>query len=139
MKEISCLINLIAFYNKMTSLVDKTIAVDFSKAFDTVSDNMFIDTLKKYGLAKRIVRTAAGWLKERPELVAQFSSVVFELCLFVQLADKRTEEELGVPFSEESCGLKSIFEINVMDIARIFMERNVQEHRNGNPLKSRFE
>jgi len=29
--------------------------------------------------------------------------------------------------------------MNVMDIAGIFMERNVQEHRNINPLKSKFD
>jgi len=46
----SCLINLIAFYNKMTSSVDKGRAVDFSKTFDIVSDNTLVDKLMKYGL-----------------------------------------------------------------------------------------
>lgn len=47
---------MIAFYNKMTSSVDKGRAVDFSMTFDTVSDNVLIDKLMKYGLDKWIVR-----------------------------------------------------------------------------------
>lgn len=51
----SFLTNLIAFYNKVTCLVDKGKAVgvvylNFSKAFVTVSHNVFIYEVTKYGL-----------------------------------------------------------------------------------------
>ena len=57
MKVKSCLTKLIAFYDEMAGLVDKGRAVDvvyldFSKAFDTVSHNIFIDKLMKCGLDK---------------------------------------------------------------------------------------
>lgn len=53
MKGKSCLINLIACYNEVTSLVDEGTAVDvvhlnFSKAFSAVSHNILIDELTKY-------------------------------------------------------------------------------------------
>lgn len=49
--------NLVAFYNEVTSLVDKWKAVDvvylkFNKAFDTISHNNIMDKLIKYGLDK---------------------------------------------------------------------------------------
>ena len=57
MKGESCLINLIAFYNEVPSLVDKGRAVDvvhlnFSKAFGAVSHNILVDELTKYRLDK---------------------------------------------------------------------------------------
>lgn len=53
MKTKSCLTNLIAFYDEMTSLVDKGRAVDsiyagFSTGFDTVSPNNLTDKLMEY-------------------------------------------------------------------------------------------
>jgi len=57
----SCLTNLIAFYNGMTGWVDEERAVgivylNFSKAFDTVSHNILISKLRKYGLDEWSVR-----------------------------------------------------------------------------------
>lgn len=50
-------INLIAFYNEMTSLMNETRAegvvyIDFSKGFDSISHNVVIDKLRKYRLDK---------------------------------------------------------------------------------------
>lgn len=61
MKGKLCLTNIIAFYNKVASLVDEGRAVDvvyldFSKALDIVSHNIFIDKLTKYRLDKCTVR-----------------------------------------------------------------------------------
>lgn len=52
----SCLVKLIVFNNKITSSKDKGRTVDFSKFFDTVSDNMLPGKLIKPGLGKWIVR-----------------------------------------------------------------------------------
>lgn len=50
-------INLIAFYNEMTSLMNETreedvVYIDFSKGFDSISHNVVIDKLRKYRLDK---------------------------------------------------------------------------------------
>lgn len=49
------MINLITFCDEMADLVDEgrtvnTVCLDFSKAFDTVSNNILIDKLLNYGL-----------------------------------------------------------------------------------------
>ena len=51
----SCLTNVIAFYDGMTSWVDEgrvvdVVYLDFSKAFDTISCNILIGKLRKCGL-----------------------------------------------------------------------------------------
>jgi len=68
----SCLTNLIAFYNDMTGWVDEGRAVDvvyldFSKAFDTVSHNILLEKLRKYGLDEWSVRWIENWLNGRTQ------------------------------------------------------------------------
>uniref|UniRef100_K7EYU7 Reverse transcriptase domain-containing protein n=1 Tax=Pelodiscus sinensis TaxID=13735 RepID=K7EYU7_PELSI len=73
-KNKSCQTNLIAFFDKITSLVDKGEAVDviyldFSKAFDTVSHDILIDKLGKYNLDRATIRWVHNWLDNRSQRV----------------------------------------------------------------------
>jgi len=66
----SCLTNLIAFYGAMTGWVDEGRAVDvvyldFTKAFDTVSHNILLGKLRKYGLDEWLVGWTENWLNHR--------------------------------------------------------------------------
>ncbi|GAB0208304.1 mitochondrial enolase superfamily member 1 [Grus japonensis] len=70
----SCLTNLIAFYDGMTSWVDEGKAVDavyldFSKAFDTISHNILISKLRKCGLDEGSVRWVENWMNARAQRV----------------------------------------------------------------------
>jgi len=70
----SCLTNLIAFYDGMTGWVDEGRAVDvvcvnFSKAFNTVSQNILLGKLRKCGLEKWSVRWIENWLNGRAQRV----------------------------------------------------------------------
>ncbi|GAB0206646.1 mitochondrial enolase superfamily member 1 [Grus japonensis] len=70
----SCLTNMIAFYDGMTSWVDEGRAVHavylhFSMAFDTVSHNILIGKLRKCGLDEQTVRWVENWLNGRAQRV----------------------------------------------------------------------
>jgi len=70
----SCLTNLIAFYDGTTDWLDEGRAVDvvyhdFSKAFDTVSQNTFLGRLRKCGQDEWSVRWIENWLNDRTERV----------------------------------------------------------------------
>ncbi|GAB0207907.1 mitochondrial enolase superfamily member 1 [Grus japonensis] len=70
----SYLTNLIAFYDGMTGWVDEGRAVDvvyldLSKAFDTVSHNIFIGKLRKCGLDEWTVRWVENWLNGRAQRI----------------------------------------------------------------------
>jgi len=70
----SCLTNLIAFYDDMTGWIDEARAVDvvyldFSKAINTVSHNILLGKLRKYGLDERLVRWIENWLNGRTRRV----------------------------------------------------------------------
>ncbi|PKU47387.1 rna-directed dna polymerase from mobile element jockey-like [Limosa lapponica baueri] len=66
--------HLIAFYDVITGWLDKRRAADviylnFSKAFDTVSHNILIRKLRKYGVDEGAVRWAESWLCDRTQRV----------------------------------------------------------------------
>jgi len=58
----SCLTNLVNVYEEISDLVDEGKAVDFSKAFSSVSHKILIDKLMKCGLDKKTVRWIINWL-----------------------------------------------------------------------------
>jgi len=69
-----CLTNLIAFYNGINGWVDQGRAVDVvnldcSKAFETVSHNILILKLRKFGLDEWTARWVENWLNGRAQRV----------------------------------------------------------------------
>ncbi|CAM5157187.1 unnamed protein product [Eretmochelys imbricata] len=73
-KNKSCQTNLIAFFDRVTSLVDRGEAVDvvyldFSKAFGTVSHNLLINKLGKYNLDGATTRWVHNCLENRSQKV----------------------------------------------------------------------
>ncbi|KAK4813811.1 hypothetical protein QYF61_026415 [Mycteria americana] len=72
-QQLSCLTNLISFYDKVTRLVDEGKAVDvvyldFSKAFDTVSHSI-LEKLAAHGLDGCTLRWVKNWLDGRAQRV----------------------------------------------------------------------
>jgi len=70
----SCLTNLIALCDSVTSWVDEgrtvdVVYLDFSKAFNTVSHNTLLGKLRKYGLDEWSVRWIENWLNGRTRRV----------------------------------------------------------------------
>ncbi|GAB0185971.1 mitochondrial enolase superfamily member 1 [Grus japonensis] len=70
-KDKSCLTNLIAFCDGMTSWVDegREVDIDFGEAFDTVSHNILTSKLRKCGLDEWSVRWVQNWLNGRAQRV----------------------------------------------------------------------
>uniref|UniRef100_A0A8C3I187 Reverse transcriptase domain-containing protein n=1 Tax=Chrysemys picta bellii TaxID=8478 RepID=A0A8C3I187_CHRPI len=78
-KNKSCQTNLIAFFDRITSLVDKGEAVDvvyldFSKAFDTVSYDILINKLGKYNLDDATIRWVHNWLDNHTQRIVMNGS-----------------------------------------------------------------
>ncbi|CAM5112215.1 unnamed protein product [Natator depressus] len=73
-KNKSCQTNLIAFFDRVTSLVDReevvdAVYLDFSKAFDTVLHDLLINKLGKYNLDGATIKWVHNWLENRSQRV----------------------------------------------------------------------
>jgi len=69
MKDRSCLVNLISFYDKLVHLVVEgkvvdIVYLDFSKAFDTISYSILLEKLAAYELDGFTLHWVKSWPKE---------------------------------------------------------------------------
>ena len=81
----SCSANLVAFYDVITGQVDRgrtvdVVYLDFNKAFDTVSHNIFVMKLRKCGIDDWMVRWINNWLTGRARRDVISSAVWLEAC-----------------------------------------------------------